>query len=95
MVKAEDVTLLDFWAAWCGPCKVMNPIIEEIERDFDGKVKVVKINVDESESQKMVERYQVGAMPTYIIEHKGEIVNSYVGAQSKTVLVNALNRALA
>lgn len=95
MVKAgESVTLFDFWAAWCGPCKVMHPIVGEIEQNFAGKVKVVKINVDEPTSQAMVEQYQIGAMPTYIIEKKGQVVNSFVGAQSKTTLVNALTRAL-
>lgn len=91
---AESVTLFDFWAAWCGPCKVMHPIVEEIEKEFAGKVKVVKINVDEPNSQAMVEQYQVGAMPTYIIEKQGSVVNSFVGAQSKTNLVNSLNQAL-
>ena len=86
--------LFDFWAAWCGPCKVMHPIVEEIKQEFAGKVKVVKVNVDEAASQAMVEQYQVGAMPTYIIEKKGQVVNSFVGAQSKTILVNALKATL-
>jgi thioredoxin 1 len=95
MVKAsEGVTLFDFWAAWCGPCKIMHPIVEEIEQSFAGKVKVVKINVDEPTSQAMVEQYQIGAMPTYIIEKKGQVVSSFVGAQSKTTLVDALTQAL-
>ncbi|MDP3993205.1 MAG: thioredoxin [bacterium] len=92
--KDEAITLFDFWAAWCGPCKVMHPIVEEIEKEFAGKIKVVKVNVDEPSSQAMVEQYQIGAMPTYIIEKKGQVLNSFVGAQSKTVLVNSLNQAL-
>ena len=96
MTKAEEtVTMIDFWAAWCGPCKVMHPVVEEIEKAYAGKVKVIKINVDEPTSQAMVEKYQIGAMPTYIIEKKGQVVNSFVGAQSKANLVNALNLALA
>ena len=94
MVKTDGVTLIDFWAAWCGPCKVMHPIVEEIAQNFAGKVRVVKINVDEPDSQSMVEQYQVGAMPTYIIEKKGQVVNSFIGAQSRTTLVNALHQAL-
>jgi thioredoxin 1 len=95
MVKNDTaVTLFDFWAAWCGPCKFMHPIVEEIEKEFAGKVKVVKVNVDEPSSQAMVEQYQIGAMPTYIIEKKGQVLNSFVGAQSKTVLTNALNQAV-
>lgn len=91
----ETVTLLDFWAAWCGPCKVMNPVIEEIEHEYAGKVKVAKINVDEPTNQKMVEQYQIGAMPTYIIEKNGQIVSSFVGGQSKKILTEALDQALA
>ena len=90
----ESVTLYDFWAAWCGPCKIMHPIVEEIEKTFVGKVKIVKVNVDEAENQAMIEKYQIGAMPTYVIEKDGQVVNSFVGAQSKTILVNALNKAL-
>ncbi|MEK7535153.1 MAG: thioredoxin domain-containing protein [Patescibacteria group bacterium] len=94
MVKTGSVTLYDFWAAWCGPCKIMHPVVEDIERSYAGKVKVVKINVDEASNQAMVERYQIGAMPTYIIEKKGQVVNSFVGAQSKVTLVSALDQAL-
>ena len=91
----EAITLFDFWAAWCGPCKVMHPIVEEIEKNFADKIKVIKVDVDDPNNREIVERYQIGAMPTYVIEKKGQVVNSFVGAQSKTVLVDALNRALA
>jgi len=91
----EAITLFDFWAAWCGPCKVMHPIVEEIEKNFADKIKVIKVDVDDPNNREIVEKYQIGAMPTYVIEKKGQVVNSFVGAQSKTVLVDALNRALA
>ena len=91
----EAITLFDFWAAWCGPCKVMHPIVEEIEKNFTDKIKVIKVDVDDPNNREIVEKYQIGAMPTYVIEKKGQVVNSFVGAQSKTVLVDALNRALA
>jgi len=94
MDENKQVTLLDFWAAWCGPCKIMNPIIEEIEHEYSGKIKVVKINVDEPTSQKMVEQYQIGAMPTYIIEQNGQVVSSFVGSQSKKTITGALDQAL-
>lgn len=91
---SEKVTLLDFWAAWCGPCKVMHPIVEEIEHQYKGKIKVVKVNVDEPNNQSIVEQYQVGAMPTYIIEREGQVVEQFVGAQSKTKLLTAIDSAL-
>lgn len=90
----ESVALYDFWAAWCGPCKVMHPIIEELEKEYAGKVRVVKVNVDEPNSQSLVEQYQIGAMPTYIVEKNGEVVEQFVGAQSKTRLVNSLDKAI-
>lgn len=90
----KGVKLLDFWAAWCGPCKIMNPIIEEIEHEFMGKIIVEKIDVDQAENQKMVEDYQIGAMPTYIIEKDGEVVEQFIGAQTKSALVNAIKHAL-
>lgn len=90
----EKVTLLDFWAAWCGPCKIMHPIVDEIEKEYAGKVKVVKVNVDEPTSQTMVEQYQIGAMPTYIVEKDGDVVSQFVGAQNKRNLTDALETAL-
>lgn len=90
----EKVALLDFWAAWCGPCKVMHPIIDEIEKEYAGKVKVVKYDVDDAANQAMVEKYQVMAMPTYFVEKDGQVVGQFVGAQSKKTLVEAIDKAL-
>jgi len=90
-----QVKLLDFWAAWCGPCKIMHPVIEELEKTYNDRVEVIKYNVDEEENQAPVQQYQVMAMPTYIIERDGQVVQQFVGAQSKTVLAQALDKALA
>lgn len=90
----NTVKLLDFWAAWCGPCKIMHPIIDEIEKELNGKITIEKIDVDAPENQSKVEEYQIGAMPTFIIEKDGQVVEQFVGAQSKTTLRNALNHAL-
>jgi thioredoxin 1 len=89
-----NVKMIDFWAAWCGPCKVMNPIIEEIEKEFAGQVIIEKVDVDSPENQSKVEEYQIGAMPTYIIESDGQVVEQFIGAQSKSTLVNAIKSAL-
>ena len=93
-MEQPKVTLLDFWAAWCGPCKVMHPVIDELEREYAGKVEVKKYDVDAPENQEIVQRYDVGAMPTYFIEKDGQVVNQFVGAQSKSTLTAALDRAL-
>lgn len=89
-----SIKLLDFWAAWCGPCKIMHPIVEEIEKTYQGKVEVLKYNVDENENAELVQKYQVQAMPTYIIEKDGQVVQQFVGAQSKSAITNALDAAL-
>ncbi|HSX42091.1 MAG TPA: thioredoxin [Candidatus Saccharimonadales bacterium] len=89
-----QVKLIDFWAAWCGPCKVMNPIIEEIEAQFAGKIVVEKIDVDATENQEAVAKYRVMAMPTYFVVKNGEVFEQFVGAQSKTTLINSINKAL-
>ncbi|MEX2361870.1 MAG: thioredoxin [Patescibacteria group bacterium] len=88
------VKLLDFWAAWCGPCKIMNPILEEIEKEYGSKITVVKYDVDDATNQEIVQKYQVMAMPTYFIEKDGQVVGQFVGAQSKSTLTKALDQAL-
>lgn len=93
-MEQPTVKLLDFWAAWCGPCKVMNPIIEELEKAYEGKLTVARYNVDEPENQEHVAKYHVMAMPTYFLEKDGQVVEQFVGAQSKTALVTAIDKAL-
>lgn len=94
MSDKTSVKLIDFWAAWCGPCKAMNPIIEEIEKEFAGKITVEKYDVDATENQAVVAKYQVMAMPTYFVEKDGQVVEHFVGGQSKIALVGAINKAL-
>ncbi len=94
-MEKPTVKLLDFWAAWCGPCKVMHPIIEELEKTYEGKLTVEKYNVDEPENQENVAKYQVMAMPTYFIEKNGQVFEQLVGAQSKSALIAAIDKALA
>ncbi len=73
--------VIDFWAPWCPPCKIMNPLIEELEKELKGKVEFVKYNVDEE--QEMSQKYGVMSIPTYVIEKDGEEVARTTGARSK------------
>lgn len=83
----DKYLLLDFWAPWCSPCKLMNPIIDEIEKGYD--LKVQRINVDEDSA--MVQQYNITSVPTYIlIKEGGEIVSFVVGAKAKAGFIKLL-----
>ncbi|TSC63670.1 MAG: thioredoxin 1 [Microgenomates group bacterium Gr01-1014_93] len=82
------VKLLDFWAPWCGPCKIMNPIIEELEKELGGKVEFVKINVDEDPAQS--QKYRVMSIPTYVIEKDGKEIGRKIGVTPKAELIKLL-----
>jgi len=83
----DKYLLLDFWAPWCSPCKLMNPIIDEIEKEYD--LKVQRINVDEDSS--MVKQYNITSVPTYILlKEGGEIVNFVIGAKAKAGFIKLL-----
>lgn len=82
------VRLLDFWAHWCGPCKIMEPVIEEIEKELKGKVEIEKINVDEKPDE--AAKYGVMSIPTYIIEKDGKEVGRKIGVTAKAELIKLL-----
>lgn len=80
--------LVDFWASWCGPCKMMSPVVEEIANEMQGKTKVCKVNVDEEQALAM--EYSIMSIPTFLIFKDGKVVNSVIGVQDKEKLVNLL-----
>ena len=82
------IKLLDFWAPWCGPCRIMNPIIEELEKELGDKIQVEKINVDEN--QEMASKFGVMSIPTYIIMKDDTEVGRKVGVTSKVDLLKLL-----
>lgn len=88
-VVSQGVTLVDFWAEWCGPCKMMNPVLEEIATEYDGKVTVGKVNVD-NESDLAV-KYNVSSIPTLLLIKDGEVQNQFVGVTSKSDLKKAID----
>ncbi|MHC1630352.1 MAG: thioredoxin family protein [Methanoculleaceae archaeon] len=82
--------LLDFYADWCGPCKMMHPIIEELEARFDGRVEIQRIDVDTQEGLKKAQKYQIQFVPTLIIEQDGVMKERVVGVQSLEFLEERL-----
>lgn len=82
-------TLIDLWAPWCTPCKLMNPVIEELEKEFEGKVEFKKVNVDEEPD--VASKYGVMSIPTFIIEKDSQEIGRKIGITAKKDLVALLN----
>ncbi len=93
VINSDIPVFVDFWAEWCGPCRMVGPVVEELATDYDGKVKFVKVNVDEA--NELASKYNVFSIPTLILLNKGEIISQQVGAASKESYKNMIDRALA
>ncbi len=88
---AEGVTLIDFWAEWCGPCKMIAPMIDELAAEYDGKAKVGKINIDNEAD--LAVRFNVNSIPTLLIIKDGEEAKRFIGVTSKSDIAAAMDGA--
>ena len=88
----DGVSMVDFWAPWCGPCRMIAPVIEELAADFEGKAKICKVNTDEE--QDLAVKFGVRSIPTILFMKNGEVVDTMVGASSKQAFAVKINSPL-
>ncbi len=93
VLGADVPVLVDFWAEWCGPCKALAPLIDELATEYDGKVKIGKVDTDAN--REISVRFSVSAIPTVILFNKGEIVEKFVGLRGKKEFQTSLDKVVA
>jgi thioredoxin 2 len=92
-LDTSALVLLDLWAPWCGPCRMVAPILEQLSQEYAGRIKVVKVNVDDN--PRAASAYQAQSIPTLVLLDRGRVVERIIGAQPKPALAAAIDKALA
>jgi thioredoxin 1 len=91
--KADGLVLVDFWATWCGPCQVVAPVLEQLSREYEGKAKVVKVDVDANQSTAM--KYNIRSIPSILFFKGGKVVDTVVGAVPRAVIEGKIQQHVA
>ena len=92
VLNSAELTVVDFWAPWCGPCRKLGPVLDEVAQEFEGKIKVVKLNTDEN--LKTAKEFSVSGLPTLLIFKDGKAVERLVGLMPKTSIVSNIEKHL-
>ena len=93
VVKSETPVLVDFWAPWCGPCRMLSPVVDELSKEYNGKIKVGKLNTDDN--TQVANRYRISAIPTLLFFKSGKVVDQLVGVHPKPEIKKRLDALLA
>ena len=92
LIQSDKLVIADFWATWCGPCRMLTPILDEVEEEMSDKIQVVKVNVDDADE--VAAQYRIMSIPTLLFFKGGQIVDKTVGAMPKNVLIDKINANL-
>jgi thioredoxin 1 len=92
VINSSQLTVVDFWAPWCGPCRKLGPVLDEVENEFEGKIKIVKLNTDEN--LKTAKEYSVSGLPTILIFKDGKPMERLVGLMPKSSIVSNIEKHL-
>ena len=92
LLQSDKLVIVDFWATWCGPCRMLSPLLDEVEEEMADKIEVVKVNVDDADE--VAARFRIMNIPTLLFFKNGQLVDKTVGAMPKNVLVEKINANL-
>jgi len=92
ILEGSKVSLVDFWAPWCGPCKMLGPVVEEVAKDIGEKAQIAKLNVDDNPV--VASKYKIMSIPTILIFKSGKIVDQFIGIQPKDLIIKRLESAI-